>query len=100
MASESHPLDGGRQDESLSTVRHKGDRVSTPSLGSSAKNSPRRNSLLQRHSQKNRYAQSHASRSPSLRHQPGSSSNSLPPRSAPGWRIRRLSLGRRAQEAV
>src|ERR1700737_755070 len=100
MAREPHPFDGGRRDESLSTARHKGDRVSTPSLGSFTKNSPRRNALLQRRSNEDRHAEGHASRSPSLRHQPGSSSNSLPPRSAPGRRTGRLSLGHRAQRAV
>src|ERR1700675_1368961 len=100
MATQSHPLDGGRRDESLSAAGHKGNRVSTPSLGSSAKNSPRRNSLLQRHSKENRHAESHQSRSPSLRHQPGSRSDSLPPRSTRRRRTRRLSLGHRAQRAV
>src|ERR1700675_570223 len=100
MATQSHPLDGGRRDESLSAAGHKGNRVSTPSLGSSTKNSPRRNSLLQRHSKENRHAESHQSRSPSLRHQPSSSSNSLPPRSTRRRRPRRLPLGHRAQRAV
>src|ERR1700686_4455252 len=100
MATQSHPLDGGRRDESLSAAGHKGNRVSTPSLGSSTKNSAWRNSLLQRHSKENRHAESHASRSPSLRHQPGSSSDPLPPRSAPRWRTRRLPLGNRAQGTV
>src|SRR5258708_38319442 len=99
MACEPHPLDRGRRDESLASAGHKGDRVSTASLGSAAKNSPRRNSLLQRHSKEDRHAQSHASRSPSLRHQPGSSSNSLPPRSAPGWRTGRGPLGHRERRA-
>src|SRR5882762_9838679 len=100
MASQSHPLNGGRRDESLSAARHKGDGVSTPSLGSATKNSPRRDALLQRGGKENRHAESDASRSPSLRHQPGSSSNSLPPRSAPGWRTGRVPLGHRAQRAV
>src|ERR1700676_945496 len=100
MTSQSHPLNGGWGDESLPTARHKGDRVSTASLGSSTKNSPRRDSLLQRHSKENRHAESPQSRSRSLRPQPSSRSDPLPPRSAPRRRTRRLSLGHRAQRAV
>jgi len=100
MAGQSHPLNGGKGDESLPTARHKGDRVSTASLGSSTKNSPRRNSLLQRHSKENRHAEGHARSSPSLRHQPGSRCDPLPSCRATGWRIRRLPLGHRAQRAV
>src|ERR1700730_16865063 len=100
MASESQPLDAGRRSKSLSAAGHKGDGISTPSLGGSAKDSPRRNPLLQRHSKENRHAESHTSRSSSLRHQSDSSSHSLPPRSARGWRTRRLPLGHTAQRAV
>src|ERR1700674_3053191 len=100
MAREPHPLNGGSRDESISAARHQGNRVSTASLGSSAKNSPRRNSFLQRHSKEDRHAESHPSRSPSLCHQPGSSRDPLPPRGTRRRRPRRLPLGYRAQRAV
>src|SRR5260370_4529923 len=92
MASELNPPDGGTRNESLSSARHKGHRISTESLGSTAKNSPRRNPLLQRRSKKDRHAQSHKSRSPSLRDQPASLSHPLPPRSPSRLQPRRLPL--------
>src|SRR5258707_11464504 len=100
MAGESNQPDSGTRGRSLSSARHKGDRVSTPSLGSSAKNSPGRNPLLRRRSKKDRHAKSRPSRSPSLRHQPGSSSNPLPPCDPPRRRPGRLSLGHGAQGAI
>src|SRR5258708_6041924 len=100
MAGESNQPDSGTRGKPLSSAGHKGDRVSTPSLGSSAKNSPRRNPFLQRRGKKDRHAKSSASRSPSLRHQPGSSSNPLPPCDPRRRRPGRLSLGHGAQGAV
>src|SRR6266478_3666034 len=100
MASKSESLDGGTQGESLTSARHKGHRVSTKSLGSTAENPPRRNALLQRRGEKDRHAKSHKSRSPSLRHEPLSSSDPLPPRSPRRRQPGRLSLGHRTQRAV
>src|SRR5258706_13792727 len=100
MDADSTQPDSGTRGKSLSSARHKGDRVSTPSLGSSAKNSPGRNPLLRRRSKKDRHAKSRASRSPSLRHQPGSSSNPLPPCDPRRRRPGRLSLGHGAQGAI
>ena len=97
MARQPHPPHSGARDQSFSSARHPSHRFSAASLGSSATNSPRRNALLQRRSQEDRYADGKPRRRPSLRYEPGRSSNSLPPRSAPGWRIRGLSLGHSAQ---
>src|SRR5258708_29295496 len=100
MAGKLNRPDGGRGGNSLPSARKRGDRVSTPGLGSFAKNSRGRNPLLRRRSKKDRHAKSRASRSPSLRHQPGSSSNPLPPCDPRRRRPGRLSLGHGAQGAI